>query len=97
MQAELEDIPEEIAAGYAHIRALPDGRLIGVFKLLFHWSMHVNIDWSGYEHRYCFDTYDLAKAAFDDWNGEGDPEGWHKHVGTGRRRDLRTGREWIEP
>jgi hypothetical protein len=94
---EVDAIPEEIAEGYVDIRALPDGRLIGVFKLFFHWTMHVNIDWSGYEDRYCFATYELAKTAFDEWNGKGDPAGWHKHVGTGRRRNLVTGEEWIEP
>lgn len=82
---------------YPDFRQLPDGRFIGVMRLLFHWTMHVDIHPVGYEDRYCFETYELAKAAFDDWDGTGDPEGWHRHPMTGRRRDLKAGTEWFEP
>lgn len=40
-----------------------------------------------YEDRWCYHTYADAKAALDAWNGEGEPEGWHRHPPTGRRRD----------
>jgi hypothetical protein len=90
------ELPPEIRADYTDFRVLPDGRLIGVKRLLFHWTIHVDINLIGYEDRYCFCTYELAKAAFDEWDGQGDPKNWHRHPKTGRRRDLQTGREWIE-
>jgi hypothetical protein len=39
----------------------------------------------GYEDRWCYapGTADRALAA---WNGAGEPEGWHRHPTTGRRR-----------
>lgn len=91
------DLPSGVAAHYTDIRALPDGRLIGTLQLLFHWTLHVDIDWFGYADRYCFQSYDLVRAAFDGWDGTGDPVGWHRHPKSGRRRDLGTGREWISP
>jgi hypothetical protein len=59
------ELPPEIRADYTDFRVLPDGRLIGVKRLLFHWTIHVDINLIGYEDRYCFCTYELAKAAFD--------------------------------
>ena len=84
----LDDIPAVIREFYTDMRALPDGRIIGVHRLLFHWTLHIDIDAYGYGDRYCFATYRLAKEAFDHWQGEGDPEGWHRHPMTGRRRRL---------
>jgi len=84
-------------SNYRDHRQLPDGRYIGTLRLLYHWTIHVDIDPTGYADRYCFENYELAKRAFDEWNGEGDPDFWHRHPGTGRRRDPATGREWIDP
>jgi hypothetical protein len=86
----------EMAEHYTDIKEISNDRLIGILPLLFHWTIHVNIHPVGYDDRYCFASYDLAKDAFDKWTGEGDPSGWHKHPSTGRRRDLATGKEWIE-
>lgn len=85
----------EIAENYVGLKILPDGRLIGVARLLFHWTLHVDIDDFGYEDRYCFATKELAMSALSEWNGASDPKGWHRHPKSGRRRDLATGREWI--
>lgn len=85
----------EYKAAYTRLRRLPDGRWIGVHRLLMHWTIHVDLHEYGYEDRYCFATQELADKAFDEWDGTGDPEGWHRHPKTGRRRDLTTGKEWI--
>jgi hypothetical protein len=90
------DLPDDVVESYIDLRQLPDGRYIGTLRLLFHWTMHIDIDFVGYADRYCFATYELAKKAFDEWTGESDPEGWHRHPMTGRRRDLATGREWVD-
>jgi hypothetical protein len=90
------ELPREIAESYIDLRKLPDGRYIGTLRLMFHWTMHIDIDYAGYADRYCFATYELAKKAFDEWSGQGDPEGWHRHPTTGRRKDLTSGREWVD-
>lgn len=90
-----EDLPDEICTSYVCLRNLPDGRLCGVHRLLFHWTMHVDIDLCGYADRYCYQTEQGAISALKDWDGIGDPEGWHRHVSTGRRRNLETGAEWV--
>lgn len=91
------DLPDEIRQWYIDLKRLPDGRFVGTHRLLFHYTFHIDIDLIGYADRYCFATYELAKKAFDEWTGEGDPEGWHRHPPSGRRRDTATGREWIDP
>lgn len=83
---------------YEQIKELPDGRLIGINRLLFHWTMHVDIHPWGYEDRYCYQTLAGAIEAMEQWDGSGDPVGWHRHPGTGRRRpDGDASREYIDP
>ncbi|MCS4089697.1 hypothetical protein [Rhizobium sp. BK176] len=94
--AQAFELPDHVIESYIDLRQLPDGRYIGTLQLLFHWTMHIDIDLVGYSDRYCFATYELAKKAFDEWSGEGDPDGWHRHPKTGRRKDLVTGREWVD-
>lgn len=83
---------------YIAHRTLPDGRLVGVLRLLFHWTMHVDIHDDGYEDRYCYQTEEGAVSAMQAWSGEGDPEGWHRHPKTGRRRpEGNQTKEYIDP
>jgi hypothetical protein len=82
---------------YFSTRALDDGRIIGVHRLMFHWTLHIDISDIGYEDRYCY--HQLAAAIIDmhTWDGKGDPPGrWHKHPATGRRRNPDTGFIWHE-
>jgi len=78
------------------IRQLPDGRWLAVHRLLFHWTLLIDNHEFGYEDRYCYQYYDDAVEAMNNWDGEGDaPGNWHRHPTSGRRRDA-TGREWID-
>ena len=82
---------------YVALRQIDDGRIIGVHRLLMHWTVHIDISDTGYEDRYCFQNQVDAVIAMETWTGAGDlPGRWHRHVGTNRRRDPKTGREWIE-
>lgn len=91
------ELPEHIRKLYLGIRTLPDGRIIGVHRLLFHWTMHVGIDNVGYEDRYCYNDVIDAMTDLANWTGDGDPPGrWHKHPGSGRRRNPDTGFIWHE-
>jgi hypothetical protein len=89
-------LDSETAAAYDVMRQLPDGRWCGVVRLLFHWTLHVDIDWSGYADRYCYREKLDAVRALKEWDGTGDPEGWHRHPPSGRRRDSE-GNEWVAP
>lgn len=96
------DIPEEALASYTTIRTLPDGQVCGVKPLVFHWTVHVDLDSVGYRDRWCFQTEDQANTALAAWDGVGDmPGDWHKHPTSGRYRNPETGAVWkdgeIEP
>ena len=90
-----DDLDPEIRQSYVQFKQLPDGRLCGVLRLMFHWTIHVDIDHCGYADKYCYQTLPGALVALIEWDGTGDPDGWHRHFKTGRRRDLKTGEEWI--
>lgn len=80
---------------YVATRILPDGRIIGAHRLMYHWTMHIDISEWGYEDRYCYMHLDDLLADLDSWDGKGDPPGkWHKHPKTDRYRDVVTGQIW---
>jgi hypothetical protein len=67
--------------------------------LLFHWTMIVGQvgDYLTYDDRWCYADANAAKRGLRDWSGEGDPDGWHRHPRTGRRRpDGDPKREYVE-
>jgi hypothetical protein len=43
-------------------------------------------DKTSFEDRWCYHSKEAAMKAFIEWNGEGEPNGWHRHPHTGRRR-----------
>ena len=55
----------------------------------------------GYEDRWCYHFLDEALVAFVAWEEkkfEGEPEGWHRHPASGRRRPKgNAAREYINP
>lgn len=75
----VEDLDEEVRREYARLWHLPDGRLCGILRLLMHWTIHVDIDPTGYADRYCYATRELAERSADAWDGVGDPLYWHRH------------------
>lgn len=71
---------------YWHVRKLPDGRYVGLCRFFYTWAILSDLNPHGYEDRWCYPRYEEAKAALYAWNGEGEPQGWHRHPGSGRRR-----------
>jgi len=70
--------------GYYGLRVLDDGRIIGLWDLLYTTGLFVDLDLLGYSHRYCFDSTCWANAAIKNWDGEGDPPGpWIVRKGEG--------------
>ena len=71
------------------VKEIKDGMYVAIKPLLFHWTMiigEIGNDF-GYFDRWCYASQTLAEKAFSEWNGEGEPTGWHRHPSTGRRRE----------
>lgn len=77
--------------GYHNPKILADGRWSAVMPLLFTAAiitMEPDIEKASlwYEDRWCYHSLPDAVKALSVWNGEGEPDGWHRHPQTGRRR-----------
>lgn len=76
---------------YLFAKQLPGrpGYWAAIQPLMFHYSIqggHMFDKWN-VALRWCYtDDFAAVKKAFDAWDGTGEPEGWHRHPGTGRRR-----------
>jgi len=94
----MTDLPDAVKKYYVALKKLEDGRFCGVHRLLYHWTLHIGIDEIGYEDRYCYPELDQALIGLAGYTGEGDPPGsWNRHPVSGRRRNIQTGEEWIDP
>jgi hypothetical protein len=59
-----------------------DGKVCALSNFLFTIGLMVDIKNDLYERRYCFENYADAKAALNDWDGTGHPDGpWIKCKG----------------
>ena len=91
---DLRSLPSE-AGHYPVLARLPDGRICAICRFIYTVAILVDVHDYGYEDRYCYHDMDSAVEALKKWDGTGDPEGWHRHPSSGRRRDLETGLEWV--
>jgi len=77
-------------AGQAWARRLPgdDDRYVAVVPKLYTWALIVGTvnDESGFRDRWCYEGLLSAVLAASVWDGRGEPDGWHRHPATGRRR-----------
>lgn len=84
--------------GYTYFRVYPNGRSAAIVRFLFSSAIVDNIQGYGmtltYQNRWCYKSYVDAIGALNDWDGEGEPEGWHRHLPSHRRRDEK-GKEEI--
>jgi hypothetical protein len=84
------------ANGYTDYRVFENGRDAAVSRIGFNHAIFADLTRWGYGDRWCFASYALARDALAAWNGEGDPQGWHRHPDSGRRRpDGDARREYI--
>lgn len=75
--------------GYSDIREVADNNFICIVPYMFtHAIIKGRIgNTHSFDDRWCYSTYEKAKAAIEAWDGStGEPEGWHRHPLTGRRR-----------
>lgn len=72
----------------AEVKSIGNGLYAGIKPLLFHWTLIVGEigDTCGYTDRWCYADQGKAVAAFGAWDGAGEPEGWHRHPLSSRRR-----------
>lgn len=75
--------------GYLHVRPTTPGRWAAVMPLMYTHAIITGRmgDEIGYDDRWCFSSMEKAKAALDVWDGTGEPQGWHRHPDSGRRRE----------
>lgn len=87
--------------GYSHPRLLGEGRYACLVPFLYTSAIITGRigDRVGYDDRWCYSSHEEALSALDAWSGSGEPEGWHRHPNTGRRRRMTEAglEEWINP
>lgn len=87
-----------MSEGYTNLRPIDEGRSwAGLFRFMFTTAIIVGRmgDTCGYAQHWCFDDEAKAREALEKWDGTGDPEGWHRHLPSNRRRH--NGEEYIAP
>ncbi len=75
--------------GYTSQRVLDDGTILAVGPMIPpNGRLFVDINSSGYEDCYCYDSLDLAYQSMMAFNPSVDkePQGWKRHPFSGRRR-----------
>lgn len=72
---------------YRDARPLPGSRYVAIAPKMFTFAIVTGsmFDYLSVADGWCYDTYDQAKAALDAWDGQGEPKGWRRHPGSGRR------------
>ena len=73
--------------GYSYPVMFPNGRMAALAPFIFTWAIIADFDEIGYKNRWCFDSLAMAYGALCDWvdkGGEGEPEGWHRHLEYGK-------------
>jgi hypothetical protein len=86
---------------WLHRRILADGRVLYLQPMLggnLRVSLSQDVDDCGFHTNYCFHDHGAAWRAALGWDGDGDPEGWVRHIETGRRRpEGDAAREYVNP
>jgi len=73
--------------GYLNYREFDNGRDAAIVPMLYTHALVADLDNFGYGDRWCYKTFEGAQNALAEWSGDGEPNGWHRHPDTGRRRE----------
>ena len=91
---------EELAiVGEGHwtdLKTFPDGRHACVARFIYTAAILDSVTRMGYENRWCYHCAADARRALAEWDGTGEPQGWFRHPGSGRRVDDK-GEIYIQP
>jgi hypothetical protein len=76
---------------YARPKLLPGGRYACLAPQAYTVAIITGRvgDFTGIADRWCYHSEEAARRALDAWDGEGEPEGWHRAPYSGRRRAER--------
>ncbi len=78
-------------SGYERVKLAGPTQFVALFRFMFTTAIirgNIAQIMETYTDRWCFHTMAQAETAFDLWDGiNGEPEGWHRHLPSGRRRD----------
>lgn len=81
----------KVECGYVTVQRLPDEvHWVGIRRKMFTWSIEKGRTFNlhGTEDCWCYHSFAEAVTYLLRWLGEGgkgEPQGWHRHPGTGRR------------
>lgn len=83
-------IEEKLASGeFIQVKHFQDGGVAAVVKFTFNYAILADLNELGYGRRWCFHERIATLCALDDWEDfGGSPEGWHREVHTGVRREV---------
>lgn len=63
--------------GYANVRALEDGTVVGTIDLMFTRAIFIDLDYQGWGKRFCFKDRDLADSEVQKLKtGDDEPVGY---------------------
>lgn len=76
--------------GFLSPRVLDEARWAAVLPLAYTSAVAIGpmFDRVSIDDRWCYETRQKALDALAAWDGSGEPVGWHRHPGTGRRVSL---------
>jgi hypothetical protein len=87
--------------GYQYFRVFEDGQVWAVAPYsISNGRLFVDLESTGYRDFYCFCDYPTALKALQEFDPANmkEPEGWHRHFSTSRRRpDGDASKEYINP
>jgi hypothetical protein len=61
--------------GYLNVRAVPGRGMCGLLVMLYTTGLYVCLTRDSWLSRYCYENFDDAAAALEQWDGQGDPPG----------------------
>lgn len=71
-------------------KVFADGRVAYVVAMVYTYRLTISSSESAvsgcYDDGWCYTTEYQAVTALNNWDGQGEPTGWHRHPPSGRRR-----------
>lgn len=80
---------------YSYVKFFPDGECAWIARMVYTCAILYGFEELGHRDRWCYETAADARRALEEWDGQGEPEGWHRHPPTGRRVNKITGERYI--
>lgn len=80
--------------GYINYVEFENGRNAAITRFMFTSAILTDLTAVGYGDRYCYADMTECRAALKAFNGEGHPEGWHRHLSP-RKPDRRVCKDGI--